>query len=56
MFGANMGYATPIAYQTNILIMNAGGYTFSDFLRVGIPLVVIMWLTLSVLLPVFFQI
>ena len=56
MFGANMGYATPIAYQTNILIMNAGGYTFSDFLRVGIPLVVIMWLTLSALLPAFFQI
>jgi di/tricarboxylate transporter len=55
MFGANMGYATPIAYQTNVLIMNAGGYTFSDFLRVGIPLIIIMWLAFSMLLPVFFQ-
>jgi len=55
MFGANMGYATPIAYQTNVLILNAGGYTFSDFLRVGIPLIIIMWLAFSVLLPVFFQ-
>jgi di/tricarboxylate transporter len=56
MFGANMGYATPIAYQTNVLILNAGGYTFTDFLRVGVPLVIIMWLALSVLLPVFFQV
>ncbi|TFH49287.1 MAG: TRAP transporter large permease subunit [Lysobacterales bacterium] len=55
MFGANMGYATPIAYQTNVLILNAGGYTFSDFLRVGVPLVIIMWLAFSVLLPIFFQ-
>jgi len=55
MFGANMGYATPIAYQTNVLIMNAGGYKFSDFLRVGIPLIIIMWLAFSVLLPIFFR-
>jgi di/tricarboxylate transporter len=55
MFGANMGYATPIAYQTNVLIMNAGGYRFSDFLRVGIPLIIIMWLAFSVLLPMFFR-
>lgn len=55
MFGANMGYATPIAYQTNVLILNAGGYTFRDFMRVGIPLIVIMWLAFSVLLPEFFQ-
>jgi di/tricarboxylate transporter len=36
--------------------MNAGGYTFSDFLRAGIPLIIIMWLAFSVLLPVFFPI
>jgi di/tricarboxylate transporter len=55
MFGANMGYATPIAYQTNVLILNAGSYRFSDFLRVGIPLVIIMWLSFTVLLPLFFK-
>lgn len=55
MFGANMGYATPIAYQTNVLILNAGGYTFRDFMRVGIPLIIIMWLAFSMLLPKFFQ-
>ena len=52
MFGANMGFATPIGYQTNVLILNAGGYRFSDFARVGVPLTIIMWLAFSFLLPV----
>ncbi|MBT3661874.1 MAG: SLC13 family permease [Rhodospirillaceae bacterium] len=51
LFGANMSYATPMAYKTNLLVMNAGGYRFSDFVRVGVPLTVIMWLCLSWLLP-----
>ena len=42
LFGTNMSYATPIGYQTNLLIYSAGGYRFSDFLRLGIPLTVIM--------------
>ena len=51
LFGANMSYATPMAYKTNLLVMNAGNYTFGDFVRVGVPLTVIMWLALSWLLP-----
>ena len=51
LFGANMSYATPMAYKTNLLVMNAGGYRFSDFLRVGVPLTLIIWLVLSWLLP-----
>ncbi|MEO0996518.1 MAG: SLC13 family permease [Pseudomonadota bacterium] len=51
LFGANMSYATPIGYQTNLLILSAGGYKFSDFLRVGIPLTIIMWLGFSIVLP-----
>ncbi|GAA0817095.1 SLC13 family permease [Colwellia asteriadis] len=50
LFGANLSYATPMAYKTNILVMNAGGYQFSDFVRVGLPLVILMWITLSCLL------
>lgn len=55
LFGANMSYATPIGYQTNLLVLSAGGYKFSDFLRVGIPLTVIVWLTLSVVLTVMYR-
>jgi di/tricarboxylate transporter len=54
LFGANMSYATPIAYKTNLLVMSAGGYLFSDFIRVGVPLTLIMWLAFSWLLPWFY--
>jgi di/tricarboxylate transporter len=50
LFGANLSYATPMAYKTNLLVMNAGGYQFSDFMKVGIPLIILMWITLSFLL------
>lgn len=42
IYGANMPFSTPIGYQTNIMIMNAGGYRFGDYARVGIPLTAIM--------------
>jgi len=51
LFGANMSYATPMAYQTNLLVMNAGGYTFMDFVKAGLPLTIIMWLSFSVVVP-----
>ena len=47
LFGANLSYATPMSYKTNLLVMSAGNYTFNDFLKVGVPLTVIMWLTYS---------
>jgi len=54
LFGANMSYATPMAYKTNLLIMSAGNYTFKDFLRVGLPLMFIMWLSYSIVLPLLY--
>ena len=56
LFGANMSYATPMAYKTNLLVMNAGKYTFNDFLRIGVPLLVILWLSFSWLLPTIYGI
>lgn len=50
LFGCNLSYATPMAYQTNIMIMGAVGYRFGDFVRVGVPLALIMLVTLSILL------
>lgn len=51
LFGANMSYVTPMSYKTNLLVMTAGGYKFSDFVKVGLPLTFIMWTTFSYLLP-----
>jgi len=55
LFGANMSFATPYGYQTNLLILSAGGYKFSDFLRVGIPLTIIMWVGFSLILPMLYD-
>lgn len=54
LFGANFCYATPMAYQTNLMVMSAGGYRFSDFVRAGVPLTVLMLTTYALLLPRFF--
>jgi di/tricarboxylate transporter len=54
MFGVNMGYATPMADNCNLLVYSAGGYSFRDFLRVGLPLTLIMWLALTWVLPQFY--
>ncbi len=52
LFGANLSFITPMSYKTNLLVMNAGGYKFSDFVKVGTPLTILMWATLSVILSV----
>ena len=50
LFGANLSFVTPMAYKTNLLVMNAGGYKFNDFVRVGTPLTLLMWLVLTLVL------
>lgn len=55
IFGANMSYATPYGYQTNLLLMSAGGYKFSDFMRAGVPLVALMWIGFSIVLPMIYD-
>jgi di/tricarboxylate transporter len=55
LFGANMSFATPYGYQTNLLVMSAGGYKFADFLRVGIPMTIIMWVGFSLVLPMLYE-
>lgn len=54
LFGCNLCYATPIAYQTNLLIMSEGGYDFGDYVRAGTPLVAIMVTVLSLLLVLWY--
>lgn len=53
MFSATLAFATPIGYQTNMMVYGPGGYKFLDFTRVGVPLNIITWLVVSALIPVF---
>lgn len=55
IYGANMPFSTPIGYQTNIMIMNAGGYRFADYLRMGVPLTAIMLPTFTVVLTILYD-
>lgn len=56
IFGSNMSFVTPYGYQTNLLILGVVGYKFSDFLRVGIPLSLIMWIGYSIVLPLLYDV
>ncbi len=48
LLGCNLSFATPMAYQTNLMVMSAAGYRFRDFVRVGVPLVIIMLVGLTI--------
>jgi di/tricarboxylate transporter len=48
---SSYGFATPIGYQTNLMVLGPGGYRFTDFLKVGIPLDIICWTMTIILVP-----
>jgi di/tricarboxylate transporter len=51
-FAASTSFATPIGYQTNTMIYVPGGYQFSDFARIGVPLNVLFWVTTVLVAPI----
>ena len=55
IYAANCCFATPIAYQTNLLVMGPGHYKFMDYLRFGGPLVIVIWLVFTMIAPLRFD-
>lgn len=54
IFAANCSFATPVSYQTNLLVMTPGGYRFSDYMRLGIPLAILLWAVFSLVVPLYY--
>jgi len=51
IFAANCSFATPIAYQTNLLVMGPGHYNFRDFTKFGVPLIIVIWIAYTLMVP-----
>ncbi|OGN41946.1 MAG: carboxylate transporter [Caulobacterales bacterium RIFCSPHIGHO2_01_FULL_70_19] len=54
MMAASAAFATPFGYQTNVLVYNMAGYSYLDFVRVGVPLNLVTWVAAMIAIPIFF--
>ena len=54
IYAANCSFATPVAYQTNLLVMAPGHYQFRDFVLIGVPLIILLWIVYTLVAPIYF--
>ena len=54
IFGANCSFASPIGYQTNLLVMGPGHYRFVDFIKAGVPLILLLWATFMLIVKFYY--
>ena len=47
----SLGFATPLGYQTHMMVYSPGGYRFTDFLRIGIPMDIVCWIIAMITIP-----
>ena len=55
IFAVNTSFLTPMAYQTNLLVMGPGHYKFVDYIKFGLPLTLICWLTFTLFFPLYYN-
>ena len=53
-YAASASFSTPVGYQTNAFVHGPGGYRFRDFLKVGMPLQILLWLVATIVIPFVF--
>ena len=51
-FGASACFATPIGYQTNLMVYGPGGYKFTDFVKIGVPLTIVVGIVTLIITPI----
>jgi di/tricarboxylate transporter len=54
MMAASAGFATPIGYQTNLMVYGPGGYKFSDYVKIGVPLDILIGIITVAIAPLVF--
>lgn len=55
MIGSTASFVTPIGYQTNLMVFGPGGYRFSDYVKLGLPISLLVWGTAVLLIPMFWE-